>query len=491
MAKRCIGIDISSSYLRAVQILRTGQGFRVERAFSTPIRRSTDILPDILRSLTSRCGFDRRAEVAVSLPHSAVFFRNVETDFAGLEQIRQGDSSVLKPDFPIEPDEIITQVYSYRRLSDEKYSVLTAALNTESLRQRLSVLAEAKIHLNLVEAPIFAIHSAVAANHPEIVTSTALIAYVDESYLTLAVTKDNVILIVRNIPAGICSDNDVDSAHQQIAHVLSRETQITWQKAFGAGIGQDSRVYLAIGDNSYRNLKALIEQSINCQVTIVDPYAKLQSPADCTADDTLCVAEGLALRLLASEKASGTNFLQVHDANKKSAFDPKRELAVCTSLVAAIVVVWLVGLFLQLSYLETSYGRVKNEIREIFQSTLPDQKVVSPLVQLEQEFESFRKDYGLFASFYPTSLSALDVLCGITKNTPAQANVKVQDLLIAADMVRVIGSCDSFESVYEWQRQLRQVQGFTLVDVQDIQKEPKSGEVRFTILLRADVKEKE
>jgi Tfp pilus assembly protein PilN len=226
-------------------------------------------------------------------------------------------------------------------------------------------------------------------------------------------------------------------------------------------------------------------------VTIVDPYAKLQSPADCTADGTLCVAEGLALRLLAPEKAGGTNFLQVHDANKKSTLDPKRELAVCTTLVAAIVVVWLVGLFLQLSFLETSYGHVKNEIREIFQSTLPDQKIVSPLVQLEQEFESFRKDYGLFASFYPTSLSAIDVLCSITKNTPAQANVKVHDLLIAADMVRVIGTCDSFESVYEWQRQLRQVPGFTLVDVQDVQKEPKSGEVRFTILLRADVKEQE
>jgi len=489
MAKRCIGIDIGSSYLRAAQIVRTGQELRVERVFSAPIRRSTDTLPGMLRSLLNQHGFDRRAEVAVSLPHSAVFFRRIETDFAGLEQIRQGDSSALQPDFPIEPDEIVTQVYSHHQLPDEKYSVLTAALHTESLRQRLSVLAEARIHPSLVEAPMFAVHSAVVVNHPEIATGTALIAYVDESYLTLAVTEDNGILIVRNIPIVACSDNNVDSVQEQIAQVLLREAQITWQKAFGTGIEQDSRIYLVIGDNSYSHLKAKIEQSTNCQVTIVDPYAKLQSPPDCRADGTLCVAEGLALRLLAPEKAGGTNFLQVRDANKESAFRPRRELAVCATLVAAIVVICIVGLFLRLSYLETSYGHVKNEIREVFESTLPHENIVSPLVQLEQEFESFRKDYRLFASFYPTSSSALDVLYDITKNTPARANVKVDDLLIAADMVRVSGTCDSFESVYEWQRLLREVPGFTLVDVQDAQKEPTSSTVHFTILLSSEVRE--
>ncbi len=489
MAKRCIGIDISSSYLRAVQIVRTGEELRVERAFSAPIRRSTDILPGMLRSLLNQHGFDRRAEAAVSLPCNAVYFRHVETDFAGLEQIRQGDSSALQPDFPIEPDEIITQVYSHHQLPDEKYSVLTAALHTESLRQRLSVLAEARIHPSLVEAAIFAVHATVAVNHPEIAAGTALIVYVDQSYLTLAVTKDNGILIVRNIPIVAYSDNNVDSVQEQIAQVLLREAQITWRKAFGTGIVQDSKIYLAMGDNLCHHLKAKIEQNINCQVTIVDPYAKLQSSPDGKANGTLCVAEGLALRLLAPEKAAGTNFLQVHDANKKPTLDPKRELAVCAILVAAIVVIWIVALFLRLSYLEKSYGHVKNEIRGVFKSTLPDENTVSPLVQLEQEFESFRKDYRVFAPFYPNSLSALDVLYNITKNTPVRTNVKVDDLLIAADVVRVNGTCDSFESVYEWQRLLREVAGFTLVDVQDAQKEPKSGTVNFTIVLSSEVRE--
>ena len=88
MVKRCIGIDIGSSCLRAVQVSRAGKGFHIEKVFSLQTRRGSDSAPEILRSLTSKYGFDRRADVAVSMPSDAVFFRNLETDFAGLEHIR-------------------------------------------------------------------------------------------------------------------------------------------------------------------------------------------------------------------------------------------------------------------------------------------------------------------------------------------------------------------------------------------------------------------
>jgi hypothetical protein len=110
---------------------------------------------------------------------------------------------------------------------------------------------------------------------------------------------------------------------------------------------------------------------------------------------------------------------------------------------------------------------------------------------LEQEFESFRRDYQLFAPFYPDSLSALDVLHNITKSTPERTNVKVDDLLIAADTVRVTGTCDSFGSVYDWERLLREVPGFARVEVQDPQLEPESGRVSFTIVFFSEVRERE
>jgi len=518
MVKRCIGIDIGSSYLRAVQIVRTGDELCIEKVFSAQTRRSKDSPPEILKRLSSKYGFDRRADIAISMPHDAVFFRNLETDSAGLEQIRGHSPSALENNFPIQADEIVAQACSYRRLPDEKYSVLTAAVTRASLRERINILAGAKMHPNLVEAAIFAIHSTVAVNHPEITTGQAIIAYIDESYLTLAVTQNNNILIVRNIPIVSRSDNNkrrktravrryrnqryrglgvvrtglenTDSVQEQVAELLTREAEVTWRKVFGEEINQDSKIYLAAGGDVSGDFEAAVKENLHCQTIIVEPYAKLKCSPEHNGDTAICVAEGLALRALAPDKTVGINFLEADNADTKRTLDLRKELTICATLVAAIAVVSLVGLFVRLSHLETKYAHIKNEIREIFQRTLPEEtNIVNPLVQLEQKLESFRKDYRLFASFYPTNLSPLKVLHSITANTPSQGNIEIDDLLITTESVRLRGTCNSFESVYQWQRLLQKTPGFTLVDVQDVQKDPKGDAIHFTILISSAIQE--
>ena len=503
MVKRCIGIDIGSSCLRAVQVSRTGEHFHTEKVFSIQTRRGSDSPPEILKSLTSKYGFDRRADVAISMPNDAVFYRNMETDVTGLEQIcglskrdptREKESasggqtqSVLEHNFPIEPDEIVAQVCSYRQPSGDKYSVLVAAVKRASLHERMNILAEAKMHPNLVEAAIFAVHSAIAVNHPEIMTGQAVIAYIDEPYLSLAVTENNNILIVRNIPIVSCSDNSVDSAQEQIAEVFSREIEITWQKVFGGAIQQDTKIYLVSRGSVSNDLEATVKESLPCQTTIVDSYAKVECSAPDNGDAEICLAEGLALRVLVPDRTAGTNFREADTANVKPTLNPKKELVTCAILVAAIAVVSSLGLFVRLSYLERKYAHIKNEITQVFQAALPEEKnIVSPLAQLEQELQSLQEGYQLFASFSPTNLRPLEILRSVTMNRPSQGNIKIDDLLITSKSVRLNGTCDSFESVYQWQRLLREIPGFAVVDVQDVQKEPKSGAVHFTMVVSSE-----
>lgn len=490
MIKRCIGIDIGSSYLCAVQIVRTADEFYIEKIFGSQIRRSTDSPANTLRLLWAREGFDRRAEVAISMPHNAVFYRDMETDSAGLEQMRERNWSALEHNFPVEPEEIVAQEYSYHPLPDGKYSVLTAAVSRTSLHERLNILTEAKMHLSLVEAAIFAVHSTVAVNHPEIMRSRAVIACIDESSLTFTVTRDNNILIVRNIPIIAGSDRRIDSLREQIAEVVCREAQITWQKVFGENIERDANIYLVATGNVSEYLREQIEEKLHCQVTIVDPYTKIKTPPGHKIDLPICVAEGLALRVLAPEQTKGVNFLEADNANGEPAINLKKELVTCAILIGAIAVFSLAGLFVRLSHLEEDYARIKNETTEIFKATLPEEKnIVSPLVQLEQKLESFRKDSELLTSLSGTGLAPLEVLRKVSTSTPSGENVKIDDILIAADTVRVNGTCDTFESVYQWQRLLQEVPGFAFVDVKDVQKEPKSSVVQFTMLLSSSIQE--
>lgn len=484
MIKRCIGIDIGRSYLRAVQIMRTDDELCIEKVFTTPTRRSQDSPPEILRRLSSQHGFDGRADVAITMPHDSVFFRNLETDFAGLQQNRQLTESALEYNFPIELDEIVAQVCSWRRLPGDKYSALTAAVTRASLRERLNILAEAKMQPNRVEAAIFAIHSTVAANHPEIATGQAMIAYIDESCLTLAVTEDNNIMIVRSIPIVSHSENNNDSAQKLVAELLVREAEVTWRKVFGEEIEQDSMIYLAAAGQVPDDIIATVEKKLRSQTVIVEPYAGVECLPEHKGDTAICVAEGLALRALAPDKTVGINFLEVDNVDTKPTLDLKKEFVICVILAAAIAFVSLIGLYLRLSYLENKNANTKNEIRKIFQRTVPEEtNIVNPLAQLEQKLESFRNNYSLFASFSPTNLSPLKVLHSITASTPSKGDIKIDDLLITAKSVRLRGTCNSFESVYQWQRLLQEIPGFRLVDVQDVQKAPKGDAIHFTILI--------
>ena len=285
MVKRCIGIDIGFSYLRAVQIARTADELCIEKVFSTQTRRSKDSPQEILRQLSSKHGFDYRADVAISMPHDAMFYRNLETDFAGLEQIRQAPKSALAHNIPIEQDEIVAQACSHRQLPDEKYSVLTAAVSKASLQDRLNILAGAKIHPNLVETAIFAIHSTIAVNHPEITTGRAIIAYIDDTYLTLAVTENNNILIVRNIPIASQSDNNTDLSPEKIAEILTQEAEVTWLKAFGEEIGEDAQIYLATAGDTSGDLEAAITENTRCEIVTVEPYAIVKRSFEKNGDD--------------------------------------------------------------------------------------------------------------------------------------------------------------------------------------------------------------
>jgi len=483
MLKRCIGIDVGSSHVRAVQVARAGQRFRVEKVFCTPTRRSPDSPSDILKSLTTEYGFDRRADVAVSMPRNTVFFRRLETDLSGPQQIHEHPSSVSEHNFPIQTDDVITQTYGPCELPDQQSSALIAATDRKSLKATLGVLAGATLHPKIVEPAIFAIHSTIVLNYPKTVTQTAMISYIDDSCVTLALVENGGILSVRNIPLVPLPD-DPDLAGQRIADVVSREARITWRKVHGTGTKPESTIYLVGPTDIADGLRTLLEADLHCETVIVDPCAQVQRCPDCQADWQICVAEGLALRALAPGQTTGVNFLDAPKFDEATPFSLKKELVICTTLAAAIAVVWLAGLFTRLSYLETHYANIKGHIAELFHRTLPqEQNMVSPLAQLQQKLDSLRDDRQLLASFDPMSLTPLQVLHAISTKAPPQADIQIQDLLIAADSVRLTGTCDSFASLSKWRRLLQDAALFTAVDAQDIHKEPKTGTVRFTILL--------
>ena len=481
-AKRAIGIDIGSTRLCAVQIVRIGKAFCIEKVFETQIRRSTDSPSNIVKSMMSKYGFSRRAAVAISVPNEAVFFRRLETDYAGLDQIRASGPFALEYDFPLDPNETVGQICSHRRITAEKYSVLTAAVAKESLQDTFDILLGAKMRPDLIDTAAFAIHTTVAQNHPEIRTGAALLAHITESYLTLVVIQDSSVVMVRHLPIVDTSGESFDSDPQRIVEVLSVEADIIWRKLFDSGLDQDTRTYLVTSDNNPSALKAALEDNLRCQTTVVNPYGRILLKHISRVPSDISVAEGLALRILAPDRTAGVNFLEAHNASTRPALNVKKEFAICVVLVVAIAIASLAGLFMRLARLEKEYVGVKNEMKTLFQRTLPEEKnIVNPLVQIEQKLQALQKDYTLYGSISGGGAGPLEVLNAIAMNTPSELKISLDDVQVTTESVRLAGTSESFQSVYDWQNLLGNALRST-VDVRDIRREPDGEMVHFVVL---------
>jgi len=490
MPKRCIGLDIGPGYLRAVQITAAAEGFRIDRLFAAQTRRATDSVPAILRSLFEEHRFDRRAAVAASLPHDAVFFRNIQADESDRDRFRCETPPSFRSSFPIPPDRVLALTCSSCPSEHHPGPILTAAADRASLAALLETLSHARIRPRLVDAPVFALLSTIAVNYPQIASGRALVLYLGPSLLTLLVTDEARALIVRNIPVPPASATAVDSIAELLADVITHEARITWQKALASPIDQHAEVYLVAADSRHTSLAPLIDQALNCSTTLVDPAAALISACREKPDPSYSTAIGLALRPLAPERTAGVNFLEADRADASSKLNLKKEIITHSALVAAIAVVLLLGLFLRLSRMEAAYAGLKSRINQVFQAAVPEENnIVSPLAQLQEKLDSLRSDQRLFASLAPAVGAPLQVLRTLTATAPAQAKVEIDDLLIAPQLLRMTGTCSSFEALYQWQRALQNQPGFDSLEVTDIQKLSDSGLVRFTMSVSSPIEE--
>ena len=117
----------------------------------------------------------------------------------------------------------------------------------------------------------------------------------------------------------------------------------------------------------------------------------------------------------------------------------------------------------------------------VFHQAVPEeQNLVDPAAQLQQRLDAGRKEAGLLTSLNPGRSAPLEVLYTLSRSTPAAAHLKLDDVTIAADSVHITGSCDSFATVSEWQRQLEALPGWHVVEVHPT---GQSGKVRFTLAL--------
>jgi len=117
--------------------------------------------------------------------------------------------------------------------------------------------------------------------------------------------------------------------------------------------------------------------------------------------------------------------------------------------------------------LEANYAGIRKQIKESFQKALPQAEIVDPPALLDQKLQAMQRDYALFGPALGAGIGPLEVLNVITDSIPEDVNISLNDVLITTESIRLTGTAESGESVYNWQRLLERTQQFSDVEVGD------------------------
>ena len=113
---------------------------------------------------------------------------------------------------------------------------------------------------------------------------------------------------------------------------------------------------------------------------------------------------------------------------------------------------------------ESSYGKLDREIKEIYRQTFPESKTAAdPVRQLRTRLDEAKQKFGVLGS----GSSALDAMKAVTEGIPKEVRVSFQEFILEGDRLKLQGEAASFESVDKMKSELQKAEPFAEVQVAD------------------------
>ena len=139
-----------------------------------------------------------------------------------------------------------------------------------------------------------------------------------------------------------------------------------------------------------------------------------------------------------------------------------RRKLIIAGAFAAVLIVANIGVKYYL--VESSYGKLDRQIKDMYRQTFPDSKAaVDPVRQFQTKLDEAKKKFGVLGS----GTSALDVMKAVTEGIPKEVRVIFQDFLLEGDKLKLQGECASFESIDKMKAELLKSGAFSDVQVMD------------------------
>lgn len=206
-----LGLDITSSSVKLIELSKSGGKYRVESYMVRPLPANAvveknvndvDAVAETIRKVVAQAK-PRTTEVACAVAGSAVITKMIEMpadlNDQGLEAQITLEADQYIP-YPLEEVALDFQVLGPSEMVPDQVDVLLAACRQENVESRQHAIEEAGLHARIVDVEVFALERAfqlIAEQLEDMGEQVVAIADIGATMLTLSVLVDNKTIYTR------------------------------------------------------------------------------------------------------------------------------------------------------------------------------------------------------------------------------------------------------------------------------------------------------
>ncbi len=418
---KVVGLNIDAGRLGVTVLQRTFGRTELLESFALTYG-SDEELAELLRE---KAGEWAGAQIVSAVPGGSFTQRTFSLPFSDRKRIEKALPFELEEVVPFEIGDVVidhVMLEGGGKGKEQGSRVLCLALPKTALRSHLDLLASAGVEPQAVVPSLAGLAAVVKMLPPD---GAALFMLGGDACLL----HEGVVRSLRTVNA---------SSSGGLLHVLqAMETE---------GAERIERAALLAPDESMQ--AALAARGIT--VEQVTPGLGGKAAAD--------------VRSLGTALAAGMNFRKDEFAYRRAdeGLRKKRRTVIVAGAIAAVL--FAANVAVKSAIVETSYGKLDREIKDVYRKTFPEARAtVDPVRAMRDKIDEAKRLYGALGS----STSALDVMKTVTEGVPKEVQVTFTDFLLEGDHLRLQGETSSFESVDKMKTDLAKSPLFSDVSVRD------------------------
>jgi len=469
MPEKILGLDISSSSIKAVRVTAGLRGYEIAGVSLIDIDEA-DGAEETLRRLFENDTF-RNSVCVTSLPAENFSFRNIRLPFKNRKKIDKTIAYELEPLLPYSADDVLID-YTVVDQGDQSKIFVAATLESvvSDLVRRLD---GCHVEASIIDIDAVPVVSKITAGGD---VGCGLLLDIGCRDTTGILFRNDSVFHIRHFPFGGANitetlakaagiefseaeerkrSGDTGGIREEISAVcrkffLEVKNTLEFLKLKGDLEEEPDGIFLTGGGALYQPLRDEMENFFSLPVEMVDVSAAEDIGMEegiMAGLSPMLMNHALALATRESKKGVGFNFA-------KEGFKPKRvyekfrkDFKWVAALAFIVLCTFGIDLYMDYHYSRAHLDSLKSEITSVFKKTCPDvTRIVDPVQQLKVKIAlAQQSSAGLNGSGFGTKI--LDILKDISRLVPGTTDFLITSFAFDGDTVKIKGETDNFNSV--------------------------------------------